>query len=165
MSMLLCLAATSAAAALPSLCSQGEVTILSARLAPGRLLSLCADREEEPYGSFGVRVGEPSAIELESYASEQTRFVLSYDTTHNNVNAEVVWFNQRNNTYCVSVGIIMARGVTFAAYDEKGKLLYSQFSGTEEGRDFIRGPDIATFGVRRPISPLFAWSSPRPCGS
>lgn len=141
------------AAPLRSLCRPGEFTYLNASLATvvhpeaggykllpkqGKLVSLCADKPQEPFNKLVYRFGTAGKVELEQTATRQNPFAIYTRSTTNRTGENIFSFTRSGYTYYVVEATGMGSGVSLMAY-HKGKRILDMFSGNEAGVDFELG--------------------------
>lgn len=154
--------------AVPPHCGFGEHVLLSAKLGVhragaggtswtpnGKIVSLCTDRPDEPFGRITYRYGAPGAIEMEEVASGTRKF-HSFLQTYKHPN-QGFFFDKGAYRYFVLEGTGMARGVTLVVY-RNGKRILDLFSGTDDARYISRTHDL---DVMAPQSPVLQHRIPR----
>ncbi len=157
---------------LPSHCRAGEFAVANASLGPiirdrkagsmrfsrnGKIASLCADRNGEPFGSLAYRYGKPGKVEFERVASIANKFSV-YSIQAGNVGSDIAFFSVGSVTYYISLATGMGNGVGVDVFDGD-KRVAELFSGNERGVDFEQGPASMTFSVAS--SPVFQARKPK----
>jgi hypothetical protein len=123
----------------------------------GRVLSLCADKPEEPFGKLVYRYGPIGSIELETTASSTSKFGIYTASTSPHTGVDIVFFSIGRFTYYVLTAIGQGNGVSLMVFDSRRKVL-DLFSGNDSGIDFVLGPAYMTFV--HPSSPIFRSKRP-----
>lgn len=135
---------------IPTHCKSGEFSYLNARMAKivyspkrydlvknGKVLSICADKEEEPFGMIAYRYGKPGAVELEEIATANRKFNV-FSIEDSPVGNNIIFFNKGNFTYYVSEATNQGHGVHLFVY-KSGKRVFKLFSGNDAGIDYEAG--------------------------
>lgn len=123
----------------------------------GKVLSLCADRANEPYGKFTYRYGAVGNVELERSASVKNKFSTYGRSTSPRTGENIFFFSIGINTYYVTEATGQGNGVSLYVF-KSGKPLAYLFSGTVLGTDFELGPAAASAGSAG--SPVFRIQQP-----
>ena len=156
---------------LPTHCRPHEFAVANARMGPvireaggnlrfsrnGKIASLCADRAEEPFGSFTYRYGKPGNVEFERTASTANKFLV-YESQTGHTGSDIVFFSAGSVTYYVTIAIGQGHGVGVHVFDGS-KRIAELFSGNEEGVDFGLGPASMSFDAA--ASPIFQRRKPK----
>lgn len=168
----LCVAPALASASPPSLCATDEFAVLSAWMSPvlattggwrstqrGKVLTLCADKQVEPFSKLSYRYGKPGQIELEVVAIEKSPFFLASRSTSPHTGNDIVFFRKGSFTYYVAIATAQGSGVSLHVFNGSRKVV-SHFSGNLVNTDFQLGPAELSFNVSRPQSPVLAGAEP-----
>lgn len=160
-----------APAALATHCRAGEQTLLTARMQSivrggggyrlkplGKILSLCANRAQEPITRLIYRYGAPGRVELEQVADAAHPFGLFSRSTGPRMGEDTLFFSVKGFTYYVSQATGMGSGVSLRVF-QNGRQLVDLFSGNDPDADFASGP--ATIAFDRPMSPVVRKQTPR----
>lgn len=130
---------------LPSHCKANEYTYLNAKMASastrkktGRILSICADKAQEPFGKLIYRYGAIGKVELEQVATPGRPFYIFNRDLTPRVGYNVLFFTNYGYTYYVKEAYAMGSGITLSVY-HKGKRIVDLVSGQERGVDFEAG--------------------------
>jgi hypothetical protein len=142
----LLLALTSSASALaqsnstfPTHCTPEEFAFLNAKfdhLTGGtpienpKLLSLCADKPDEPFGRFTYRYGTLGKVELEHVGTATDKFLIHNRATTNRTGEFIFGFSKGAFTYYVVEHSGMARGVSVLVL-KSGKKVSELYSGLD----------------------------------
>lgn len=168
-SVALCLSLTSlsAAALPPSHCTAHEYSVINAWMGEvfrteagwrntqrGKLLSLCADKPNEPFSKLTYRYGIPGRVELEVVASERSRFNIDSRPTSPHTGNDIIFFRKGSYTYYVAIATAQGSGVSLFVFKGTNRVA-SHFSGNKAGTDFQIGPAEIEFNTRTPLSPVF----------
>jgi len=95
----------------PSHCKKEEFSLLNAKMGKmqkdkfvsnDKVLSLCADKPKEPYGSLAYRYGKLGAIEIENIATPQSNMFVYFEVTSPKTSDNVIWFKKGNYLYLVN---------------------------------------------------------------
>lgn len=156
------------AGTVPTHCHSAEYTYLTAVMGTGELdasfsnkkngkvLSLCADRQHEPFGQFVYRYGPIGAVEMERAASPSQPFYV-FGWADRPIWYETIFFSVGPYTYHVTESMSQGHGVSLQVF-KSGKLVADLFSGLNRGTDYESiAPEIE---VERPASRLFSVRKP-----
>lgn len=158
---------------LPTHCRAGEYALLDAWFGPldydtagidryldgGKLLSLCADRQEEPLSQIAYRYGKLNQPEMEVVATPSAKAGIFNRQTSPHTGEEIVSFKKGPYTYYVVIAGGQAHGVTLLAF-KGSKKLAAHRSGWEEGIAYQTGPAELKIWERRSLSPVTTWMKP-----
>ena len=143
----------------PSPCNSGEYVVLSAKVrvvdakgdpsGPEKLVSLCADRPQEPFASLTYRLGDPGAPDISVTATSANKFMIADEGYSPHDGADVVWFRQGAFNYYVSEATGQGVGVNVYVY-KNGAKIADLGTGFDETKIF-NGIPIAFDRVRSPI--------------
>lgn len=156
-----------AASATPTHCLPDEYIVTNAWMGPvkatgggwkntkeGKLLSLCADKQSEPFEKLSYRYGVPGSVELEVVATESKRFFYYSRSTSPHTGEDIIFFSSRGYTYYVAIAGGQGHGVFLRVYSGR-KLVFNRFSGNYENDDYSVGPaEINYSGTRSEILEL-----------
>jgi hypothetical protein len=162
-----------AVSALPSHCTSGEFSIVDAWMGDiehteggwrnskkGKFLSLCADRQTEPFTAVTYRYGEVGHVEFEAVATANAKFGIANIATSPHTGDDLVFFTKGDYTYYVAIATGQGSGVSLYVY--KGSTnIASHFSGNEENEDFRLGPAEIDFSSKPPRSSVLISKKPR----
>jgi hypothetical protein len=155
----------------PTLCSDGETTYLSARMATlvqgsqigepfkrnGKILSICTDHAKEPISRVVYRYGRIGAVELERVGSKQSPFFVHERSTSPVTGEEILFFVNVPYTYYVTTALGQGNGIRLLVFRGK-KMVQMLFSGTQQGEDFVQGGIYLNFSEQK--SPAFVRRKP-----
>lgn len=158
--------------ALPSHCKANEHAYLNAKMASvvrqkdggyqlkaknGKLLSICADKVQEPFGKLVYRYGAPGKIELEQVATKAAPFDIYTRSTTSHTGENILAFRKNGYTYYVVEALGMGSGVSLMVY-HTGKRVVDLFSGNEPGVDFEAG--LLDLNFEKTASGIFRHKQP-----
>jgi hypothetical protein len=149
------------AESIASHCRQGEFSILNANMqevrAPrykteaerrtkslwvlqrtDKVLSICADRPEEPFNLITYRFGKIGNIELERVATQSSPFHIFERATSPHTGEAILFFSAGPYTYCVSEATAQGSGISLSVF-KSGREVASFFSGNDRGTDYEAG--------------------------
>lgn len=148
----LCAGPATAASAMPTHCQSDEYSVTNAWMGPikateggwkntkeGKLLSLCADKQFEPFEKLSYRYGTPGHVEFEAVATESKKFFVFSRQTSPHTGDDIIFFSNGNHTYYVAIAGGQGHGVSLRVYRDK-KLILDRFSGNYENDDYSVGP-------------------------
>jgi len=149
----------------PTLCTINEVAIVDAWMGhtyatqdgwrnkrDGKLLSLCTDRQQEPFGRLIYRYGLPGSVELEVSATNEAKFKFDFITSGPLVFENIMFFNKDSFTYYISIADGQGSGVYLNVFNGK-KRVFKRFSGNTSN-DFSLGAATMDFAESRGSSIL-----------
>ena len=98
----------------PTHCKQDEFSLLNAKMGKmqkdkfisnDKILSLCTDKQNEPYGTLSYRYGKLGEVEIDQIASKQSHMFIYYEQTTPKTSDNVIWFKKGNKakTICICV--------------------------------------------------------------
>lgn len=119
----------------------------------GKVMSLCTDVPQEPFGMVAYRYGRIGHVELEQVASDGNKFGVLSRSTSSHTGEEVLFFKKEKTNYYVISAIGQANGVSLLVY-RSGKKIVDLFSGTDSNTDFQVGPAYIDYDHIK--SPVFA---------
>jgi hypothetical protein len=104
----------------------------------GKILSICADRPEEPFSLVAYRFGAIGKVEFERVATKTSPFHVfeREDTPH--TGDAILFFSVGPYTYCVSEATGQGSGVSLTVL-KAGQEVVSLFSGNDRGTDYEAG--------------------------
>lgn len=123
----------------------------------GKLLSLCADRQQEPLGRLTYRYGEIGKVEFENAATPESKFSISYQQDGPRGGNNIFSFHVGAFTYYVTEATGDGHGIAIHVF-KAGKKLSYLFSGTDKGTDYSSGLFPINFDTA--ISPIFLQREP-----
>lgn len=145
--------AGNASGAPPSHCTASEYAVVDAWMGDvvatpggwrntrrGKLLSLCADRREEPFQKLTYRYGAPGQVELTAEAKGRAKFFVASTQTSPRTGDDLVFFKKGHFTYYIAMATGQGHGVSLMVFQGKHRLVTDRFSGNYEGEDFSMGP-------------------------
>lgn len=164
-----CTASINVYAAVPTHCKPDEFSVVDAWMGDtyqtkfgfrntkrGKLLSLCADKETEPFSKLSYRYGEPGHPEFEVVATEGAKFNIDSRSTSPHTGDDIVFFKKGPYTYYVAIAGGQGHGVSLYVYKGNSSIA-GHFSGNEEGEDYQMGPAAIDFSEGKSSSPVIAW--------
>lgn len=150
-------------------CKSKEVVYLNARMYrenkgalgndTGKILSLCADKNQEPFTKFVYRYGAIGNVEMEEVATPANRFGLSWQSDPDvHAGEQSISFKREKYIYEVSEGMGMAAfGIRLTVY-KSGKPILCLISGTDYDRSTTEiNFDTASSPVFKGVKPLKSW--------
>jgi hypothetical protein len=154
---------------LPTHCNSGEFAYLNAKMYreikgelgndTGKILSLCADKSEEPFGKFIYRYGAIGKVEMEQIATTSDKFGLSTQSDNDShAGAASISFSKGKYIYEVSEAMGMAGfGVRLSVY-EAGKPILSLISAHHYEPGIIRiNFDKASSSIFKLVKSVNPW--------
>ena len=148
----LCVGPATAASAISTHCKSDEYSVTNAWMGPikateggwintkeGKLLSLCADKQVEPFEKLSYRYGAPGHVEFETVATKSKKFFVFSRPTSPHTGEDIIFFSIDNYTYYVVIAGGQGHGVSLRVYHGK-KLIFDRFSGNYENDDYSVGP-------------------------
>lgn len=150
---------------IPTLCAINEVSIVDAWMGhtyatqdgwrnkrDGKLLSLCTDREQEPFDRLVYRYGVPGTIDLEVGATKEAKFKFDFITSGPQTFENIIFFSKDGFTYYISIADGQGSGVRLAVFKGR-KRVFNRFSGNTSD-DFSLGVATMDFAESRGSSIL-----------
>ena len=101
----------------------------------GKVLSICADRQSEPFRSVTYRFGPIGTVEMEKVASQSGKFRIFDRSTTPHTGEHVLFFTAGSYTYCVTEATGQGSGIGLTVLNS-GRIALDLFSGNERGVDF-----------------------------
>lgn len=153
--------------ALPTHCKSDEFTYLTTKMHKEgdrniqsdaeKYLSLCSDKEEEPFGKFVYRYGKIGKVEMEQVATNTNKFGLSTQSdSGSNTGLISISFSKGEYIYEVSEGIGMATRVHLLVY-RAGKPILNLVSDYDYESNLIKinytKASSSIFKIIKPIDP------------
>lgn len=123
----------------------------------GKILSLCADKNKEPFGKFVYRYGAIGKIEMESVATETYKFNIYEGSTTPHTGENVFFFSKEKYNYYVTEATGQGSGISLTIFNS-GKRILDLFSGNDRGSDYESGMLDVDFG--KASSPIFEFKEP-----
>lgn len=145
----LCGTASAKPANVPSHCRSGEFAYLNAKMSrvvkkpdggyslvpAGTVLSLCADRKEEPFHSLAYRYGPVGHVALERVASTKDPFNIFTRSTSPHTGENLIFFSAGGYNYYVTEAIGQGSGVGLSVF-KSGRKVVDLFSGNKRDVEF-----------------------------
>ncbi|WP_143068527.1 hypothetical protein [Azotobacter beijerinckii] len=148
----LCVGPATAGSAMPTHCQSDEYSVTNAWMGPikateggwkntkeGKLLSLCADKQIEPFEKLSYRYGAPRLVEFEAVATRSKKFFVFSRQTSPHTGEDIIFFSNGNYAYYVAIAGGQGHGVSLRVYRDK-TLILDRFSGNYENDDYSLGP-------------------------
>ncbi len=159
----------------PTHCKSGEYSFLNAKMATmerdkvgrflnkknGKILSLCSDRENEPFSKFVYRYGSPGKVEMERIATPEHQFFIYSRATSPHTGEDDIFFSVAPFTYYIIINGGQARGTELVIHKANKEVL-RLFSGIDEGKDFQFGKAYFDRNFNLARSPVFVVKEPEP---
>lgn len=151
---------------LPTLCKSDEFPYLNAKMQKieynynkllnwvykliktEKVLSLCADKNEEPFGKFVYRYGTIGNVEMEYVASKTHKISTSFLMPVPHVGEIVFFFSNGKYNYYVTQATGQGSGIALIVFKSGNKIL-DLFSGNNFGSDY------ETYMTEELSSPVF----------
>lgn len=121
-----------------------------------KVLSICADRPEEPFNLITYRFGKIGNIELERVATQSSPFHFFERATSPHTGEVILFFSAGPYTYCVSEATAQGSGISLTVL-KSGREVASFFSGNDRGIDYEAG----LFELNQDGSPAFKEFRPK----
>ena len=155
----------------PTHCASNEFAYLNARMANsesdsrgyflnkknGNILSICADKDKEPFGKVFYRYGAIGKVEMEKIATRSDKFSIFSRSTSPHTGQNLMFFKSGQYEYCVFEATAQGSGIGLIVLKSRLQIL-NLFSGNEYGIDFQSGMIEINFGPAR--SPIFQYVEP-----
>jgi hypothetical protein len=157
------------ASEIPTHCKSDEHVVLTAKLFrevggqlgddTGKILSLCADRSEEPLGKLIYRFGAIEKVEMERVATTSQKFGLSQQSDAGaHAGERSISFRQGRYVYQVSEALGMAAfGVRLYVYESNNPILTLLSAGYHEGSMMSIDFDKASSPIFKIVKPINPW--------
>jgi hypothetical protein len=156
---------------LPTLCKSNEIAFLNSKLYKvkrdglvdkntEKILSLCADKEKEPFGKFIYRYGTIGNVEMEQIATDANKFGLSQQTDSDAHAGEIsISFSKEKYNYVVKEGMGMnSSGIRLSVYKSGENILnlshdtYNDYESRLVQINFDK-PTSPIFKLVKPVEP------------
>jgi hypothetical protein len=111
----------------------------------GKFLSICTDRQTEPFSSVTYRYGRIGNIEFERVATKSSPFHVFERGISPHEGEAVFFFKSGQYTYCVNEATAQGSGISLTVLKD-GKEIVSLFSGNDRGIDYEAGLLEISFG-------------------
>ena len=141
----------------PTHCLSNEFSVVNAWMGPikatgggwnntkeGKYLSLCADKQIEPFATLTYRYGVAGNVEFEAVATDAQKFFIYNRQTSPHTADDIIFFTKGKYTYYVAIAGGQGHGVSLRVYQDKKLMLY-RFSGNSENDDYSVGPAEVNF--------------------
>jgi len=119
----------------------------------GIVLSICANRNEEPISVLAVRHGLIGTPELELIGDSNKKIKIFLERVGPSMALQIFIFSIGRRTYIISEGVGLENGISFRAIEGKKTMSYGKSSEYQHGTLEIDFKD--------PKSPLFIRKRPR----
>lgn len=148
----------------PTHCTQNEFSLLNAKMGKlekdkfksnEKILSLCADKAKEPYGSLAYRYGKIGAVEIENISTTQSKMFVYFEQTTPKTSDNAMWFKKGNFTYVVKECMGMCDGIYLFVF-QNGKKIAELISPNQELYD----SNITNITMEKIKSPIFVNKNP-----
>ena len=156
---------------LPTLCKPNEVAFINSKLYKvkhdglvdkntEKILSLCADKEKEPFGKFIYRYGAIGNVEMEQIATNANKFGLSQQADSDSHAGEIaISFSKGKYNYVVKEGLGMnSSGIRLSVYKSGENILnlshdaYNDYESRLVEINFDE-PSSPVFKLVKPVEP------------
>jgi hypothetical protein len=101
----------------------------------GKVLSICADVNMEPFQSVAYRYGSIGNVEMERIATRSDKFSIFSRSTSPHTGENLMFFNAGQYVYCVSEATAQGSGIRLTVL-KSGRQILNLFSGNGFGIDF-----------------------------
>lgn len=129
-------------------CREGEFAYLNARMSnvhyqdggyhlieTRKVISICGDRNSEPFQSVVYRFGPVGNVEMERVATQSSKFHIFNRSTSPHTGQNVIFFKSGPYTYCVTEATAQGSGIGLTVL-KSGRQVLHLFSGNRRGLDF-----------------------------
>lgn len=130
-------------------CKTGEFAYLNANMSKvqpthgggyklvktNKVLSVCADKQAEPFQTVAYRYGPLGSVEMEHVANSEKKFSILNRSTSPHTGENLIFFTAGGFTYCVSEATGQGSGIGLTV-TKSGKKIADLFSGNARGVDF-----------------------------
>lgn len=123
----------------------------------GKILSICADRQKEPFQSVTYRYGPIGNVEMERIASKANKFSIFSQSTTPHTGENLIFFKVGDYTYYVSEATGQGSGIGLSVFKSARKVM-DLFSGNSPGSDFDSG--LVEINFDAAASPVFKSAEP-----
>lgn len=154
----------------PTHCKQSEFSYLNAKMAKivyspqkydlvknGKILSICTDKETEPFSMIAYRYGVIGKVELEEIATKNRKFKI-FDIYTHPVGNNIIYFTKGDFTYYVSEATAQGHGIGLIVFKSNKEIL-NLFSGNDFGIDYESG--LIDFNFEKSQSPTVIRQKPK----
>lgn len=155
----------------PTLCKQEEFPYLNAKMAKvvnqkesgyhlennGKILSICVDKDKEPFGKLIYRYGVIGQVEMEREATSKKKFYIYDMATSPHTGRNIFWFKSGAYTYIVTEATAQGSGIGLKVF-KSGIKVVDLFSGNDRGSDYESGLIDINFSIEN--SPIFIVKKP-----
>lgn len=124
-----------------------------------KVLSVCADKQAEPFHMLAYRYGPVGSVEMEHVARPEKQFSILNRSTSPHTGENLLFFTTGGFTYCVSEATGQGSGIGLTV-TKSGKKIVDLFSGNERGVDFESEMIEIDFDVARSSVLKVAKSAP-----
>ena len=152
----------------PSLCTRNEYVVISARVyldndttKNGRswIVSLCADRAEEPITQLAYRFGRDGTADITVFANSTNKFSIFDEDDGPHSGTEIIWFQRNNYRYYmtratgqgIGVDVFVFHGSAQVGHFTTGFDDSQILSKIEISFDRVKSPVVQ---IRRPLNSL-----------
>jgi hypothetical protein len=142
-----------------SLCREGEHVVLSAQVhalnakgapvGPQQLVSLCADRQQEPFQTLAYRFGNVGTTDITVVATPSQKFMIADEGYDPHSGADIIWFSRGPFNYYVSHNTGQALGVEVFVF--KNGVRIADFSTGFDDTKFFSEVEMDFDQVKSPI--------------
>ena len=148
----------------PTHCKQDEFSLLNAKMGKmqkdkfisnDKILSLCTDKQNEPYGTLSYRYGKLGEVEIDQIASKQSNMFIYYEQTTPKTSDNVIWFKKGNFLYVVNECMGMCNGIYLYVF-QNGKRIAEIVSPDPELYD----SNLSNITMGKIKSPIFKLKNP-----
>ena len=101
----------------------------------GKVLSICTDRESQPFNSIAYRFGAIGNVEFERVATKSAPFYVFERSDSPHTGEFVIFFSVGPHTYCVSEATGQGSGISLTVLKAESEVA-SFFSGNNRGTDY-----------------------------
>lgn len=154
-------------------CKAGEFAYLNANMSKvqptqgggyklvktNKVLSVCADKQAEPFQTVAYRYGPVGSVEMEHVANSEKKFSILNRSTSPHTGENLLFFTTGGFTYCVSEATGQGSGIGLTV-TKSGKKIADLFSGNAQGVDFESEMIEIDFDVARSAVFKVAKSAP-----
>jgi hypothetical protein len=123
----------------------------------GKVLSICADTNKEPFQSIAYRYGTIGNVEMERIATRSDKFSIFSRSTTPHTGENLMFFKSSQYVYCVSEATAQGSGIGLTVL-KSGRQILNLFSGNDFGIDFESEMIQIDFDTAR--SPIFEHVEP-----
>jgi len=155
----------------PTHCKSDEYVYLNAKMANvvyppkggynliknDKLLSVCVDKKNEPFGRVVYRYGAIGNVEMEKIATSSEKFGIFTRSTSNHTGENIISFSVGKFSYYVTEATGQGTGIGLAVFNS-GKQVVDLFSGNDQGVDYEFG--LVEIHFEAVSSPVFMKRKP-----